>query len=148
MAQRGRATTTARKKKANIARHMPSTRGGSTKQQSSSCSAQHIFFGHVPPVRRLMSVGAAVGVVGAPVDGCGVGSGVGSTVGAGVSAPRGVVGAREAVGAGLVVGACVDCGTGTCRSYQLPQRSVYFEKPSQVGSKSFLVQPAHSAAAP
>ena len=43
----------ARKKKANIARHMPSTRGGSTKQQSSSCSAQHIFFGHVPPVRRL-----------------------------------------------------------------------------------------------
>ena len=143
MAQRGRATTTARKKKANIARHMPSTRGGSTKQQSSSCSAQHIFFGHVPPVRRLMSVGAAVGVVGAPVDGRGVGSGVGSTVGAGVSAPRGVVGAREAVGAGLVVGASVDCGTGTCRSYQLPQRSVFFEKPSQVGSKSFLVQPAH-----
>ena len=88
-----------------------------------------------------MSVGAAVGVVGAPVDGCGVGSGVGSTVGA-------AFGARVAVGAGLVVGASVDCGTGTCRSYQLPQRSVFFEKPSHVGSKSFLVQPAHSAAAP
>ena len=95
MAQRGLIITTT-KKKATIARHMPRTRGGSTKQQSSSCSAQHIFFGHVPPVRRLMSVGAAVGVVGAPVDGCGVGSGVGSTVGAGVSAPRGVVGAHEA----------------------------------------------------
>ena len=92
MAQRGRATTTTKKKKATIARHMPRTRGGSTKQQSSSCSAQHIFFGHVPPVRRLMSVGAAVGVVGAPVDGRGVGSGVGSDEGT-------AFGARVAVGA-------------------------------------------------
>ena len=55
----------AKKNSRNIARHAPSTRGGCTKQAvDSSCSAQHICLRARPPVRRLMSVGAAVGVVG------------------------------------------------------------------------------------
>ena len=111
MAQRGLIMTTARKKKANIARHMPRTRGGSTRQQSSSCSAQHIFLEHVPPVLKLISVGAAVGMDDGIADGrCvglweGAGDGAG-VVGRGVGAGDGInVGLGEGLEEGRTVGA-------------------------------------------